>query len=228
MPTMVMIHGSGSGRESWHYQLEAFSGSHAINLPGHPEGEFLETREACAAWVHAYIAEEKVEDVVLAGHSLGGGVALQYALDYPGQVKGLVLVGSGARLRVHPKALSDLEAQVASGASFDPMQGFDLIAPEVAEVLARRRVENGLAARLNDLKACDAFDVIARLDEITVPVIAICGTEDVMTPPKYSEFLEARLPNASSVVLTGGTHQVHLEQPEPVNEAIGAFLAGLD
>ena len=86
MTTMVMIHGSGSGRESCHYQLEAFSGSHAINLPGHPEGEFLETMEACAAWVHAYIAEEKVEDVVLAGHSLGGGVALQYALDYPGQV----------------------------------------------------------------------------------------------------------------------------------------------
>ena len=227
MTTLVMIHGSGSCRENWHYQLEAFPGSHAVNLPGHPDGECLTTIEACAEWVHGYVAEHGVKDLVVAGHSLGGAVALQFALDFPGEAKALVLVGSGARLRVHPKTLSDLEAQVESGASFDPMQGYDLIAPEVAEVLARRRVENGLAARLNDLRACDAFDVIERLGEINIPVLAICGTEDVMTPPKYTEFLEARLANATSLVLPGGTHQVHVEQPEPVNEAIGAFLQGL-
>lgn len=228
MSTMVMIHGSGSGRESWHYQLAAFPGSHAVNLPGHPDGEFLTTISECATWVREYVLANNIHDLIIVGHSLGGGIALQYALDYPGEAKGLVIVGSGARLRVHPKSLSDLETQISTGSEFDPMQGYDLIAPEVAEVLARRRLENGLTARLNDLRACDEFDVIDRLSEINIPVLAICGTEDAMTPPKYTEFLQANMPDASALVLPGATHQVHVEQPDPVNEAISHFLRRFD
>jgi len=165
--------------------------------------------------------------VVVAGHSLGGGVGLQYALDFPERLRGLVIVASGARLRVHPQILADLAAKVAEGASFDPMEGLGRIAPEVAEVLARRRLENGLVARLNDLEACDAFDVIERLGDIKVPVLALCGTDDVMTPPKYTEFLGARLPDARTVVIQGATHQVHLEKPAAVNAAIAELLARL-
>ena len=222
--TMVMIHGSGSGRESWHYQSEAFPGSHAVNLPGHPDGDLLPTIGQCVAWVRQYVLEQGIDDLVLAGHSLGGGIALQYAIDHPDSLRALVLVGSGARLRVHPKVLSDLERMVEENASFDPMDGMALIAPDVAEILARRRLENGLIARLNDLKACDAFDVISELGQIKVPVLAVCGTDDVMTPPKYTEFLTDRIAICRSLVLDGGTHQVHIEQPEKVNEAIATFL----
>ena len=89
------------------------------------------------------------------------------------------------------------------------------------------RVENGLPARLNDLTACNEFDIMESLASITVPALAICGTDDVMTPPKYTEFLADRLPNAKGVVIEGGTHQVHLEKPEEVNAAIKSFLDGL-
>lgn len=225
--TMVMIHGSGSGREAWHYQLEAFPGSHALNLPGHPDGELLPTIPQAAAWVHEYIQRESLSDVIVVGHSLGGGVALQFALDFPGVAKALVLVGSGARLRVHPKALEDLAEKVANNESFDGLEGLHLIEPAVAEILAKRRLENGLIARLNDLRACDAFDVIERLPEITIPVLALCGSDDVMTPPKYTQFLEDGLPNAKGQVFPGGTHQLHLEQPAAVNAAIAAFVETL-
>jgi len=154
-------------------------------------------------------------------------VALQYGLDYPDGVKGLVIVGSGARLRVHPDTLADLEEKVRTGAEFDPMAGYERVAPEVAVILARRRIENGLRARLNDLKACDAFDIISRLHEISLPVLAICGAADVMTPPRYTEFLGSRIAGARTVVLEGGTHQVHLEQPEAVNAVIEEFVFGL-
>jgi pimeloyl-ACP methyl ester carboxylesterase len=52
----------------------------------------------------------------------------------------------------------------------------------------------------------------------------MCGADDAMTPPKYTEFLAARLPDARGVVIEGDTHQVHLEKPDEVNQAIRAFL----
>ncbi|NKC16117.1 MAG: alpha/beta fold hydrolase [Gammaproteobacteria bacterium] len=224
---IVCIHGSGSGKESWHYQVRAFGQVHALDLPGHPDGELIPTIAGMADWLHGYVQDNALTGLVLCGHSLGGGVVLQYALDHPGSVRGLVLIGTGARLKVLPKTLDDLAQDVACGASFDAMAGYHLIEPAVAQVLARRRVENGLSARLNDLRACNEFDVMAELKSLTMPALAICGSDDVMTPPKYTRFLAERLPDARGVVIEGATHQVHLEKPEQVNAEIGAFLATL-
>lgn len=225
---IVCVHGSGACRESWHYQLTAFENVTAVDLPGHPVGELLPTIPQMVTWLHDYISDAGLSsELVLFGHSLGGGVILQYALDYPGAVKGLVLVGTGARLRVNPQTLEALARDVEADAPWDPLAGYEQIDPDVAQVLANRRVENGLRARLNDLKACDEFDIMPRLAELSMPALAICGTKDVMTPPKYTEFLAERLPNAKGVVVAGGTHQVHLEKPDEVNREIKAFLASI-
>lgn len=221
----VCIHGSGSSREAWHYQLEAFDDITAVNLPGHPDGDLIPTIDGMVSWLHSEIGD--MGDVVLLGHSLGGAIVMQYALTYPTHVKALVLVGTGARLRVHPKILEDLERDIAANAEWDSYAGYERIAPEVAEVMARRRRENGLQSRLNDLSACNTFDLVSRVEELTMPTIAICGTDDVMTPPKYTQFLTEKMPNARGVVIEGGTHQVHVEKPTEVNAAIEEFLATL-
>jgi pimeloyl-ACP methyl ester carboxylesterase len=228
---ILFIHGSGSSGESWYYQTRAFPDSHAPSLPGHPDGEVLTTVADCAAWAKSYADEHDMEPLIIAGHSLGGAVALQFALDYPDRVKALIIVGSGAKLRVLPKILDDLQAQCEAPGSVESrynLDGYEKIDPEVAKIVAQRRAENGPVPRLADLRACDEFDVISRLGEISHPTLCICGTEDVMTPPKYTEFLVKGMPNASSLVLRGATHQVHLEQPEPVNLAMRKFLDKLD
>ena len=221
----VCIHGSGSSREAWHYQLAAFDDITALNLPGHPDGDLIPSIDGMVSWLHSEIGD--MGDVVLFGHSLGGAIVMQYALAYPTHVKALVLVGTGARLRVHPKILEDLERDIAANAEWDSYAGYERIAPEVAEVMARRRRENGLQSRLNDLSACNTFDLVSRIEELAMPTIAICGTDDVMTPPKYTQFLTEKMPNARGVVIEGGTHQVHVEKPTEVNAAIEAFLATL-
>jgi pimeloyl-ACP methyl ester carboxylesterase len=80
---------------------------------------------------------------------------------------------------------------------------------------------------LNDLRACDAFDILNRLSEIRVPTLALCGSDDIMTPPKYSHHLAEELPEARAVVVPGGTHMVFAEKPEEVNRAIDEFLQAL-
>ena len=226
---LIFIHGSGGCKESWKFQTEYFQGSEAINLPGHPDGELCPTIEAYAEWVHGYVQEKGYSDVVMVGHSLGGGIALQYALDYPSDIKGIVLMGSGARLRVHPMFLEGLEKAIQDpeGAEMPLDQTYDLINPELAEVLKKRSAENGLVSTLNDLKACDRFDVMERLGEIKVPILAVAGDQDVMTPPKYSQFLADKVPGTKAVIIPGGTHMAYAEKPDEANQAIEEFIKGI-
>ncbi len=226
---LIFIHGSGGCKESWKYQTDYFEGSEAINLPGHPDGDLCPTIDAYVAWLRTYIQEKGYSDVVLAGHSLGGGIALQYALDYPEDLAGIITVGSGGRLRVHPSFLDMLEKAVADPSLLEKesVVSYDLMDPNLATLIQKRAKENTPAAFLNDMKACDQFDVMDRLESITLPLLAIVGDQDNMTPPKYSSFMTDKISDAKTVIIPGGTHMVYAEKPLAANMAIEAFLQSL-
>jgi pimeloyl-ACP methyl ester carboxylesterase len=177
----------------------------------------------------ATIDEKGYESVVLVGHSLGGAIALLYALSYPEDLVAIVCVGSGARLRVLPETLKILERAIDDPSLLAAMQreSFAKLKPELMNDLIARSEANGAASFLTDLRACDRFDIIDRLSEIATPTLAICGTEDVMTPLKYSQFLADRIEGAEVRLIDGGTHMVFLEQADVVNSAIAEFLEGL-
>jgi pimeloyl-ACP methyl ester carboxylesterase len=226
---LIFIHGSGGCKESWQYQTQYFSGSVAIDLPGHPDGEPCATIEDYVQWLHAYVSANEDTNLVIVGHSLGGGIALLFGLKYPEKVKGLICLGSGARLRVHPMFLEGLEKAITANESTQDFadSALSLVDPELAKIIARRMEENGLAVMLNDLRACDKFDIMDRLAEIDIPLLAISATDDVMTPPKYSQYLADHMQNARAVTIEDGTHFVFAEKPEEVNRAIEDFLKAL-
>jgi len=226
---LIFIHGSGGCKESWQYQTQHFKGSEAIDLPGHPAGAPCTTVDDYVEWLRGLLSGKGYEDLVIAGHSLGGGIALLYGLKYPENVKGLICVGSGARLRVNPVFLDALEKAIADpDNNRSPVEGTSsLIEPKLAEIIRRRTEENGLPVLLNDFRACDKFDIMDRLGHIHIPLLAVCGAEDVMTPPKYSQYLAKNMPNARAVIIPGGTHFVFAEKPEEVNRAIEDFLKAL-
>jgi pimeloyl-ACP methyl ester carboxylesterase len=226
---LIFLHGSGGCKESWQHQVRFFEDADAIDLPGHPEGEPCASIEGYVEWLRVYIREQGYGNVVLVGHSLGGAIAFLYALEHPGELDGIVSLGSGARLRVNPVYLEGLERAIAKPELFLDVQNTDkeLIDPELAEILKRRGMENGPAVMLNDLRACDAFDVMDRVSQIETPTLAICGSRDIMTPPKYSHYLVEKMPNARVVVVDGGTHMVFAEMPREVNAAIDEFVRGL-
>jgi pimeloyl-ACP methyl ester carboxylesterase len=226
---LIFIHGSGGCKESWQYQTRYFKDSEAIGLPGHPVGEPCVSIDDYVEWLHGFLNQKGYADLVITGHSLGGGIALLYGLKHPENVKGLISVGSGARLRVHPMYLDGLEKAIAGqdNSQFAADGTLTRIDPELAEIIKRRTEENGPRVKLNDLRACDKFDIMDRLGDIRTPLLAVCGTEDVMTPPKYSQYLADHMKNARAVVIQGGTHFVFAEKPEEVNRAIEGFLKEL-
>jgi pimeloyl-ACP methyl ester carboxylesterase len=225
----VFVHGAGGTAASWDLQRLAFPSSVAVDLPGHRgEGQGRRRVEDYASWLHATVHANGWHPAVLVGHSLGGAIGLAYALAHGRDLKGIVLVSTGARLRVLPAILDGLLA--------DPAGTVDLIvatclAPAADPRLARRLKEAMLAVpagvTLGDFQACDGFDVTARLDEILVPALVIGGREDRMTPPKFAAYLHAHLPDSRLAEVEGAGHMVHAEQPRLVNAAIQRFLTDL-
>jgi pimeloyl-ACP methyl ester carboxylesterase len=228
--TVVFIHGSGGTGAVWKYQSEYFPEAVAITLPGRPDGEPCKDMSDAARWLHEYCAANKYSDLVLVGHSLGGGIALQFALDYPEALKGIVLVGSGARLRVHPDTLNALEGMLQTPDEFQNFfsDSWKKLPEEFSDAQRANAASLGPAPALTDMLSCEGFVVVAGLSDIKTPMLAIVGTEDVMTPPKYSRFMQERIESASIKVIEGGTHFVFAEFPNDVNKAIEIFLNSLE
>jgi len=228
---LIFMHGSGNTSEVWHYQMEHFPDAEAVSLPGH-----LSPREPCASvedytdWLHCYILEQKYSDPILIGHSLGGAIVQLYALKHPEDIKAIALVATGARLRVAPEYLSAMLEGIENPSTWvqnfvEPL--YSHVAPELREKLIAEAVLVGAKVQLNDYLCCDKFDIMEKVHQIEIPTLVICGSEDVMTPPKYSSYLATKIKGAKLTVIDGGTHYVFVEKPEAVNQAIEQFLGNL-
>ncbi|NLA11519.1 MAG: alpha/beta hydrolase [Firmicutes bacterium] len=227
-PALLFCHGAGGTHRHWLSQVQGLQGRAAplaVDLPGHgasggnPAAEIALYRE----FIHDFSAALGLNEFILAGHSMGGAIALDYALHYGESITGLILVGSGARLRVAPPFLELCRAGTVPPELID--FAYSPAAP--AELLEAARQEMAAVppqTYLADFTACNSFDCMERLAEITRPVLLICGEADMMTPLKYSRHLKEQLPRAELVEVKGAGHMVMLEAPQQVNDAIASFL----
>jgi pimeloyl-ACP methyl ester carboxylesterase len=227
---LIFIHGTGNTGLEFHYQTKHFKDSEAPDLPGHPEGKPRTSVEDYARWLHEYVMRGGDSKPVIAGHSLGGAIALTYALMYPEDVKALILIGTGARLRVRPDLLKIIEDFIDAPDKWLKI----VVEPPLSRVApdVRRKIVNGMsrvgpAVQLNDFLCCDKFDVMDKVSQITLPTLIICGTEDDMTPEKYSRYLAGKIAGSKLVIIEGATHHPLLEKPDEANQAIESFLNNL-
>jgi pimeloyl-ACP methyl ester carboxylesterase len=233
-PPIVLVHGAGGTSRHWPAEIRALRGRRvlALDLPGHgaSPGPSLASVPAYARSVLAALDALRIGSAVLAGHSMGGAIALTLALDAPGRVRGLVLVGTGARLRVSKAVLETTADPGALAAAAETMAEYafgPLGTPALRREFARDMAATAPGVAHGDFSACDAFDAMARLGELRTPALVVCGSDDRLTPPKYSEFLRDRIPGARLELVPGAGHMVMLEAPERVAAAIDGFVAGL-
>ncbi len=227
---LVLVHGAGGMASTWDPQRLAFPGAITPDLPGHNDGgPGCRTIEDYARWLRTAGHDQGWFPAVLAGHSMGGAIALWYALSWPEDLAGIVLIATGARLRASPEILAkvaaDYPAAVDTIITRSLASGADhRLAPRLREAMLA--VPQDVTA--GDFEACDAFDVMGRLGEIRTAALVIAGREDRMAPPRFAEFLQAHLPRARLVWIDDAGHMLHVERPREVNAAIREFLDGLD
>jgi pimeloyl-ACP methyl ester carboxylesterase len=217
---LVFIHGAGCTADVFEFQRAAFPDAVYYRLPGHERpGE----PSSIGEFADAVLADLDGE-VILAGHSMGGAVALECALRGDPRVRALALLSSGARLRVGAAIFEGIQADFAAAAREIPHYFFADPTPERLARATRMMERVGAEQTLRDFRACDAFDAIARLPDVGVPLLALTGERDVMTPPKFALALADRVPGAQARILEGAGHLAIAERPAETNAALLAFV----
>jgi pimeloyl-ACP methyl ester carboxylesterase len=228
--TLLFIHGSGGSSRMWSAQvvdLKDRANTVALDLPGHGRSEGPGKTEVAdyARAVMRFIEALPVPGPVACGLSLGGAIVQQLLLDYPGRLRAGILAGTGARLKVLPAILEAIQKDYAGFLASVDKFAFSPKAPEEVKRLyledARRCAPQ---SAFGDFSACDRFDVMARLSAVTEPVLVVSAADDVLTPPKYSDFLEKKIPGARRVHIADAGHMAPLEKPQEFNRALRGFL----
>jgi pimeloyl-ACP methyl ester carboxylesterase len=227
---LLFIHGAGGGLFTWSYQKSFFSKEFnpiMIELPGHGDSGGKGEKEIgrYAEHVHDFMQALCLKRVFLIGHSMGGAIVQTLALRHAEVLKGIILVGTGARLRVFPSILNGI------------MNHFNETVPKIVQFAYSRKapkdlLERGIADMLRcrpevlygDFLACDRFDLMGEVEKSGLPTLVLCGEEDELTPIKYSQFLHKKIKYSKLEILPGAGHMVMMESAEAFNEKIRRFI----
>ncbi len=232
---VLFVHGAGGNARLWQPYLDHLVARHsplAIDLPGHGRSggwEGLKAIEAYREFMRKFADRLDLRPFVLVGHSMGGAIALDFALHYPERLRGIVLVATGARLRVAPQTLDNLKKAMEGKIRlpFDRSAYSPHTPDEKVREIERQRASTDVRVRYFNLRACDAFDVMDKIGQIRTPALVLCGKDDVVTPPKYAEYMHKHIPQSKLVLIDKAGHWLPAEQFEPTLKALEEFLENL-
>ncbi len=228
---IVLIHGAGGNHLHWPIQVRRLSGYrvYALDLPGHgkSKGHGLHRVSDYTEQVLAWMDEVNLPKAALAGHSMGGAIALNLGIQYPERVLGSVLVGAGAHYPVNATFLENTahETTFQSTVEFLASWAFNLGAnSELVKAAQKQMLEIRPSVLHGDFVACDAFDARECLTEIEHPTRVICGSVDRLMPVKHSQYLANQIPSAELEIIPEAGHMVMIEKPEQFAAVLAEFL----
>jgi pimeloyl-ACP methyl ester carboxylesterase len=246
-PVLLLLHGIGSSLRGWESVLPllAAQGAHvvALDLPGHggsgaSHGDYSLGSLACT--VRDLMDHLGLDRVILVGHSLGGGIAMQFTYQFPERVDGLVLVSSGGLGReASPflRAASLPGSHVVISALSHPRT--------LATIATYTRVSDRIMRRRGDDRDGDGLDVLRDLRDpqtrtaflatlrsvvdvsgqrvsavgklstaADLPTLLIWGDLDPIIPYEHGLRTVEHIPSARLVTFPGAAHEPHRFDPE--------------
>ncbi len=236
---ILFIHGLGSSSRDWEYQTPYFNQNYQLllfDLRGHGKSDkpdhpytIVQFTSDTAELIKALFPQ----GVHVVGHSLGGMIAFQLAVDYPALVKTLTILNSG------PAAvLPSFKARFLFLLRFYDVRLFGMqhiskqlgkmLFPEpeqasLRETFIQRWNENDPKAYTNALRAFRGWSVMHRINTIKCPTLIITADEDY-TPVAFKEFYAKLIPNAELVIIKNSRHITIIDQADVFNKTVDDFL----
>jgi pimeloyl-ACP methyl ester carboxylesterase len=236
-PTLVMVHGAGGSSQIWQNQVRVSKApsarlsrsvnSVALDLPGHGEslGEARSDIDGYAEWLSDVLRAVFDEPPFLLGHSMGGAIVQEVALSDPDIMKGIILAGTGPRIKVAPMFLEGLHKDFDT--IIDSIMGFAYAADADTRLIQegiRLMKAAGGDVVYKDFFACDRFDVRDRIGHINLPCLILCGSEDKLTPPSLSRKLHEAIRGSTMEIIPDAGHMVMIEKYQVFNDRVLDFV----
>ncbi|PKL39911.1 MAG: hypothetical protein CVV44_06730 [Spirochaetae bacterium HGW-Spirochaetae-1] len=246
-PTVLLLHGFAMNKDFWGEMVPALTEHYRIiapDLPGFGENSLI-GNECCdlpvqSKRVHDFTESIKLKEYLLVGFSMGGGIAAWYASEYPGEVKGLVLIDP---FGLNTEAVSDMEKLIAVGEKpfvFKNIAGYERLTalayhnpPEIPGhfkryVAALRAERYDTQEKIFDDLVTGGIDVLRnRLNKIRAGTLVVWGDRDRIFDVSTAHVFNRGIAGSRVLIIRDAGHMVYLEKPEETVPAIVAFLQGL-
>ena len=236
---VLFLHGLGSSTKDWENQVNYFAKQYKVityDLRGHGKSDKPNHHYSVplfTADTTQFIQTVINEPVHLVGHSLGGMIAFQLAIDHPELLKSLIIINSGPSV-VFPSLISRLRflMRLISVRLFGMHQISHALAKMLfpnpqQTVLKTEFIERWMAndphGYLNSLHAFHHWNVTAKLPTIQCHTLIAASDHDY-SPISYKEYYARLIPRAELAIIPNSYHMANLDQPDALNKAIDDFL----
>lgn len=248
-PAVVFLHGLGGNAGDWANQASALSSKYRVitrDMRGHgvsgaPSNPDEYSVPVFADDVFALLDMLGIRKCCLAGHSIGGYIALQFALEHPDKLTALVLVDtSSGQVAMDPEyakrrqklnelaRFQGMEAAFEYDAANNPLRIERFREhPEAREVIRQKMLRTSVDGYIYSAKAIAQWTpVTSRLAEIKVPTLICCGEKDAGFIEAV-RVLEKGIAGSQLVMVKGAGHSPHEETPAVFNDVLLNFLSRL-
>ncbi len=237
-PSVVLLHGLFGSPNNWHSIMEDLADHYrffALQFPIDPhedrQHKAFRSISQLTDQVERLFDERSLDQAVLCGNSLGGQVAIDFCLQHPDRVKGLVLAGSaglfernvtnGKRLKYCRTTIREQACEVFH----DPVHVTDELVEDVYSMLHDRQYRRFLLRVSKATRDRYMFDELADVD---VPTLIVWGRNDSITPPFVAEQFRDKISRAKLAFIDDCGHAPPIEQPKEFARILHAFLGDLN
>ena len=229
-PAIIFVHGAGGSHLMWLSELRAFKNDYhpiAVNLPGHglSPGKGCDRISDYASFVLSFADELKLKKFFLVGLSMGGAISQEIALTAPERLIGLVLMSTGARLKVMPDLFTMILNNWKMYMDMFPKFAFSQnVSDSVLKLAIKDLSQREPFVVEADFRGCDNFNRMDDVKNISVPTLIISANLDLLTPPKYMDYLHSQIKGSRLIKIENAGHIVNLEKPKEVENALAEFF----
>ena len=245
--TLVLVHGFGGNKDTWNWVVPAWNDKYhiiVIDMPGHGDSVSKKTLSYTmtdqAERLHTFLEAKNIKQFYLFGHSMGGAIAVRYALNHRENVNALILIDSMGMVQTKSDGVKLVEKSdknplydVCTKERLETLLNYSMYKPPYIPDIVKDALLQQKCARRDLEKVIyedmyNDVNVSAVVKNISMPTLILWGEKDRMTHVDDAAFFHETIKGSKLVILKEVGHVPILEAPEQTADEVDRFIKQID